>query len=409
MLSRVHLITRALPRPVTRPPRPSITRPSANLNRSLIAAIATACVVGGLVAAHGRADPSDDALSKLNELSRQAEQTTEAMHTAQLNLNDKLAAQKAADAKHAGDESALEAAKTQLANFQTSVDKFAAAMYMGGRTDGLDAILTADSPQHLIDKVSVQREIATEMVTQMNAYRTASEEAAKAAQESAKSAADARTAAEQAAAVRADVQAKQSRLQLQIAVVKSQYTALTPSQRTALAAPGPVPAGLPVPPAAPPPDGAPDALPPDASVDAMGPTPDGLMPDSPAPDAAVPAIAPGGDERATVVQAALSRVGLPYSWGAAGPSAFDCSGLVMWSFQQAGIALPHSSQALAAGGVPVDLSDLQPGDVLTYYSDASHTGIYVGDGMVVHSSTFGQPIRVVPIAAAGPIHNARRY
>jgi len=343
-------------------------------------------------------------MAKLNELSRQAEQTTEAMHSAQLTLNDKLTAQKAAEQKHAADQAALEAAQAQLATYQSSVDKFAAAMYMGGRTDGLDAIMTADSPQHLIDKLSVQRVMATEIATQMQSFKAASTQASKAAEESAKSAADAKTAAEQAAAVRADLQGKQSQLQLQIAVVKSQYNMLTPVQRTALAAPGPIPAAVP--------DAAPDALPnPDAPfVQAMPGglmMPDGSLPEGAPPDAMLPAT-PGGD-RATIVQAALSRIGAPYSWGAAGPNAFDCSGLVMWSFQQAGIPLPHSSQALAAGGQPVDLSSLQPGDVITYYSDASHAAMYVGDGMVVHSSTYGQPVRVVPIAAAGPIHNARRY
>jgi cell wall-associated NlpC family hydrolase len=109
------------------------------------------------------------------------------------------------------------------------------------------------------------------------------------------------------------------------------------------------------------------------------------------------------------VQAALTQVGSPYVWGGAAPGGFDCSGLVMWAFQQAGVALPHSSQALAHGGQPVALSDLQPGDVLTFYSDASHTGIYVGDGLMIHSSTFGQPVRVVPMGSSGPIHNARRY
>ncbi|MCV7061870.1 C40 family peptidase, partial [Mycolicibacterium vaccae] len=113
--------------------------------------------------------------------------------------------------------------------------------------------------------------------------------------------------------------------------------------------------------------------------------------------------------RATAVQAALTQVGAPYAWGGAAPGGFDCSGLVMWAFQQAGIALPHSSQALAHGGQPVALSDLQPGDVLTFYSDASHAGIYVGDGLMVHSSTYGQPVRVVPMTSSGPIYNARRY
>lgn len=94
---------------------------------------------------------------------------------------------------------------------------------------------------------------------------------------------------------------------------------------------------------------------------------------------------------------------------AGGPGGFDCSGLVMWAFQQAGIALPHSSQALAHGGQPVALSDLQPGDVLTFYSDASHAGIYIGDGLMVHSSTYGVPVRVVPMDSSGPIYDARRY
>jgi len=82
---------------------------------------------------------------------------------------------------------------------------------------------------------------------------------------------------------------------------------------------------------------------------------------------------------------------------------------VMWAFQQAGIALPHSSQALARGGQPVSLSDLQPGDVLTFYSDASHAGLYIGDGLMVHSSTYGVPVRVVPMTSSGPIYDARRY
>ncbi|TRW79174.1 NlpC/P60 family protein, partial [Mycolicibacterium sp. 018/SC-01/001] len=117
---------------------------------------------------------------------------------------------------------------------------------------------------------------------------------------------------------------------------------------------------------------------------------------------------PGSPVAATVIQAALSRIGSPYSWGAAGPGAFDCSGLVMWSFQQAGISLPHSSQALAAGGQPVSRDQMQPGDLVTYYSDASHVGIYIGDGMMVHASTYGTPVRVAPVDNA-PIYNVRRY
>jgi peptidoglycan DL-endopeptidase CwlO len=348
-----------------------------------------------------QADPAGDAMAKLNELSRQAEQTTEAMHSAQLDLNNKLAAQQAADAQHAADAAAADSAKSQLATFQSSVDKLAAAQYMGGGTDGLDAMLTATSPQGLIDQLSVQRVMAAEMSAQMTSYRDMGKQAALAEDASAKSAAAAETAAEQAAAVRADLQSKQSRLQLQIAVVKSQYLALTPDQREAMAALPPTP----VPPA-------PDPLPPPGDPGILAAPPDGIPPGDAAPpgDAGQPGAPPegGAPEAATVIQAALSRIGSPYSWGGSGPGVFDCSGLVMWSFQQAGISLPHSSQALAHGGQPVSLDQIQPGDVITYYSDASHAAIYIGDGMMVHASTFGTPVRVAPLDNA-PIFNVRRY
>ncbi|MGV0791051.1 peptidoglycan hydrolase RipC [Mycolicibacterium sp. XJ1819] len=357
------------------------------IKRPVVGVLAGLVILGGSVASV-QADPADDALAKLTELSRQAEQTTEAMHSAQLDLDNKLAAQQAAEAKHAADIAAGEAARGQLATFQTAVDRVAAAQYMGGRPDGMDAMLTATSPQGLIDRLSIQRVMATEMSAQMKSFRDAEVKAALAEDASAKSAAAAKTAAEQAAAVRADLQAKQSQLQVQIAIVKSQFEALTPAQREVLAAIPPVP---PVP--------ALNGLPPAGDPGILAAPPGAIPPGDLAP--------PAGD-KTTVIQAALSRIGSPYSWGGSGPNAFDCSGLVMWAFQQAGISLPHSSQALARGGQPVSMDQMQPGDVVNYYSDASHSAIYIGDGMMVHASTYGTPVRVAPVDNA-PIYNVRRY
>ena len=318
------------------------------------------------------------------------------MHSAQLDLNNKLAVQQAADAKHTADAAAVESAKSQLATFQSSVDKLAAAQYMGGRTDGLDAMLTATSPQGLIDQLAVQRVMAAEMSAQMKSYRDIGRQAALAEEASAKSAADAKTAAEQAAAVRADLQSKQSKLQLQIAVVKSQYTALTPNQRQALAAMPPIPA----PPA-------PEALPPANDPGVLAAPPDGIPPGDVAPPGRCPRRrgARGAPPSSRPRSAGSAR---PTSGAARARTQFDCSGLVMWSFQQAGISLPHSSQALAQGGQPVSRDQMQPGDLVTYYSDASHVAIYIGDGMMVHASTYGTPVRVAPVDNA-PIYNVRRY
>jgi cell wall-associated NlpC family hydrolase len=368
------------------------------IRRLAVSALASFAILCGVSGVNAQADPADDALAKLGELSRQAEVTTEAMHTAQIDLDEKLFAERAAEKRHADDVAALHTAKSKLANFQSSVDRFAAATYMGGRTSGMDAILTAESPQQLIDKLTVQRVVGADMAEQMARFRAAGRQAAEAEEVSANSAAEAKTAAEHAAAVRADLQSKQSKLQIQIAVVKSQYMGLTPAQRASWAAPAPAaappPAALPPPP---PPEGAP-APPEDA------PAPDGSLFGGLVPE-------PGGGSggASAAVQAALTQVGTPYTWGGATPGGFDCSGLVMWSFQQAGISLPHSSQAQGSGGQSVSLSELQPGDVLTFYSDASHSGIYIGDGMMIHSSTYGQPVAVVPMDASGPINNARRY
>ncbi|MGE2736919.1 peptidoglycan hydrolase RipC [Mycolicibacterium vaccae] len=369
-------------------------RSTSRLRRFLMSLMACLALVGGIVAGPagiGYADPADEALAKLQQLSRQAEQTTEAMHSAQLDLNNKLDIQHAAEAKHAEDMANLESARMQLTDYQGKVDRLAAAQYMGGRTSGFDAMLTASSPQALIDQLATQRVMASEMAAQMNRFIDLGQQAELAEKASAASASEARTAAEQAAAVRADLQAKQSQLQVQIAVVKAQYESLTQPQREALAA-------MPPPPPVP---GAPAPAP--------GEDP-GVLAAPPAPGAIPPGDvgSPSSPVATTVIQAAMSRIGSPYSWGGSGPSAFDCSGLVMWSFQQAGISLPHSSQALARGGQPVSRDQMQPGDLVTYYSDASHVGIYIGDGMMVHASTYGTPVRVAPVDNA-PIYNVRRY
>ena len=109
-----------------------------------------------------------------------------------------------------------------------------------------------------------------------------------------------------------------------------------------------------------------------------------------------------------IVAAARSRIGYPYAWGATGPDRFDCSGLVVWAYGQAGVTVPRTSQQQAVAGQPVDRADLQPGDVIAYYPNASHIGIYAGAGQVIHASTYGRPVAEVPIDQAGPYRNARR-
>ncbi|AWK72234.1 MULTISPECIES: NlpC/P60 family protein [Rhodococcus] len=123
-----------------------------------------------------------------------------------------------------------------------------------------------------------------------------------------------------------------------------------------------------------------------------------------APALPAPPASSTGDK---AVQAAQSKIGAPYVYGAAGPNSFDCSGLVQWAFKQAGLNLPRTSYDQAAAGTPVAQSDLRPGDVVSFYG-GSHSGIYAGNGNVIHASTESQPVKLAPIASM-PFDGARRY
>ena len=94
---------------------------------------------------------------------------------------------------------------------------------------------------------------------------------------------------------------------------------------------------------------------------------------------------------------ALTRVGYPYVWGAAGPSAFDCSGLVMWAYAQLGIGLPHFTGDQWNAGAHVSRSQLQPGDLVFFFADIGHVGIYVGNGYMLDAPTFGIPVGIHPV------------
>jgi len=105
-----------------------------------------------------------------------------------------------------------------------------------------------------------------------------------------------------------------------------------------------------------------------------------------APAAAdVPAAAASGRAGAAVAYA-LAQVGDAYVYGAAGPSAFDCSGLTMMAWAQAGVGLAHSSSVQSGSGTPVSSDALQPGDLVFYYSPISHVGMYIGNGQIVHAA-----------------------
>ena len=107
-------------------------------------------------------------------------------------------------------------------------------------------------------------------------------------------------------------------------------------------------------------------------------------------------------ETARFLAAAKSRIGMPYVWGGAGPTQFDCSGLVQWSMAQAGIVMPRVAADQARTGPLLPLSQLQPGDLLFYHTDPtapsyiSHVAIYIGNGQMLQAPEPGMNVEIVP-------------
>ena len=118
---------------------------------------------------------------------------------------------------------------------------------------------------------------------------------------------------------------------------------------------------------------------------------------------ALPGNTLGSTTRQKILAAALSRVGLPYVWGGAGPSQFDCSGLVQWSFRQAGILMPRVAAEQFLTGDHIPLADAQPGDLLFWTYDPAdpgyvdHVAIYLGNGMMVVAPHTGTNVQIAPV------------
>lgn len=126
-----------------------------------------------------------------------------------------------------------------------------------------------------------------------------------------------------------------------------------------------------------------------------------------APAAPAVHVAPRKTTGERAVEAARSKLGAAYRYGSAGPDAFDCSGLVQWSYGQAGVDVPRTSYGQLESGTPVPLDDLQPGDMVSFYN-GEHSALYAGNGQVIHAATEGEGVRMSPISAM-PVAGARRF
>jgi peptidoglycan DL-endopeptidase CwlO len=274
-------------------------------------------------------------MARARVLSNEINSLNEQANGLQIQLKQAHAETKIAEQTYSEDLSRLGAGKL-------AVGQLAAQSYMNGGADSVLQLLTSSSPQTIISRASLMQELQQEngdRVSQIAAAVSAAQHAREAAEQQSK----------RAAQLAKEIAAKQKQAQVKIRLLNSAVfkKAMNVFNRT------------------------------------------GQYPNITPPT--------GNSIGAQALRFALTRRGDPYVWGAAGPNQFDCSGLVLWAYAQVGISLPHFTGNQWNMGVHVSKQDLEPGDLVFFYQDISHVGLYLGGGLMVDAPDFGENVQVQPV------------
>lgn len=300
------------------------------------AAVSLILPSGQGAAAPGRAAPSlQTLLARARVLSNQINSLDEQANGLRIELTQARAEAKIEQQTYGQD-------LTRLTAGELSIGQLAAQSYMAGGADSELQILTSSNPQNLFSRAAIMQEIQREngdQVSQLAAAVAAAQRARESSQQQ----------GQRAAQLAAEIAGKQRAAQQKVKVLNSAVfaKAMGVFNRT------------------------------------------GKWPVYNLPTANTI-----GDE---ALRAAMTRIGDPYVWGGAGPRVFDCSGLVMWAYAQVGISLPHFTGDQWNMGVHVPRADLQPGDLVFFYADISHVGLYLGHGLMVDAPDFGEDVMVQQI------------
>ena len=127
-------------------------------------------------------------------------------------------------------------------------------------------------------------------------------------------------------------------------------------------------------------------------------------PAAPSSPSSAPSAGPAGSTGQKAVSLAMGYLGVPYVWGGASPSGFDCSGLMSYVYGQLGINVPHYTGAIWAAFPKVSQGDLQPGDMVFFYSDLHHMGMYIGNGQFIHAPHTGDVVKITPLSERAGVY-----
>jgi cell wall-associated NlpC family hydrolase len=298
-----------------------------------------------------------EAIKQFQELSKQAETVSEELNHAKEDLKVKQADLDKAIADVAASAELEKQAAAQEEQFRGQVDQLTSASFQGARFNKISALLTGSSADDFLERASALTVLASDNQNALEKYTGAVDLAAQArkqAEDGRNRAAEAKAASEK---LLADITKKKTDLDAQIKQVEEAKNRLSPKDKDDLFNP-PIDTGVYV----------------------------------------------GSGDAGKAMEVALAQRGDPYVWGAEGPNAFDCSGLTLYAYRAIGINLPHSSRSQFTYGKSVSKSELAPGDLLFYGGSAStihHVAMYIGNGMLVHASTSGVPVKTAPLSGGG--------
>ncbi|WP_439664306.1 C40 family peptidase [Lentzea sp. HUAS TT2] len=306
------------------------------------------------------AQPADPARAYA-DLTAQATKLNEEVLRAQEDLVQRRAELDRATATVAAAQQIERQAKHDEDDFQGQVDLIAQASFEGARFNQLSALLVADSQQDFLNRLEMMRVLASDKAESLARLSGAVEKARQAHQvaENARARAAETTAA--AEKLKSDLDGRNQALQAQITEVRTALTRLPAPVVNKLRDPG------------------------DRS------------------QVSVPSGAAG-----LALNFALGQRGDDYQYGATGPNSWDCAGLTMKAYAAAGFAIPRTSGGQAGVGRAVSRGEVRAGDLIVYYSSRSHVAMAVDNARAVHASTEGQPVKIAPIDAIGPIAVIRR-
>lgn len=327
-------------------------------------AVATAVTVSS---APALADPeppdtASEAVQQLRDLSHKAEKLTEKYKRAQDDHEARLADLERAKKAASQAERLADEARAEEEKFRAKVDRLTSSAYQGARLNNLSALLVSESPKTFLDRAATIDELAQDNQEAISALAAATRKAEEQEQRAQHERERAARAEADAARIKDEIARKKEAMEEQVAEVRDQLDELTQSERESVSGGG------------------------STDYEFQG----------------------GSGAAAAAVQSALGKQGSPYVYGADGPNRFDCSGLMYWAYNQAGVSIPRSSSAQANTGKPVSASELKPGDLIFYYSPVSHVSMYVGNGNAVHAPTSGSVVKVVPYDDIAPINRMRR-